>query len=69
MFLYKSKLYQLIDAVAMGSPLGPTLANLFLATVETKLLAQNLDYSPKLYVRYVDDIFPYSMKKSRAPSF
>ena len=41
----------------MGSPLGPTHANFFLATVETKLLAQNLDCSPKLYVRYVVDIF------------
>ena len=41
----------------MGSPLGPTLANFFLAAVETKLLAQNSDCSPKLYVRYVDDIF------------
>ena len=53
MFLYKNKLYQLIDGVAMGSP----LANFFLATVEAKLLTQNLDCSPKLYMRYVDDIF------------
>ena len=34
MFLYKSKLHQLIDGVAMGSPLGPTLAKLFLALVQ-----------------------------------
>ena len=41
----------------MGSPLGPTLANFFLTAVETKPLAQNLDCSRKLCVRYVDDIF------------
>ena len=26
-FLYKDKLYQQIDGVSMGSPLGPTIAN------------------------------------------
>ena len=30
MFMYKDKLFQQIDGVAMGSPLGPTLANFFL---------------------------------------
>ena len=29
MFLYKAKLFQQIDGVAMGLPLGPTLANFF----------------------------------------
>ena len=57
MFLYKNIINQLIVGVAMGSPLGPTLANFFLVTLRTKLLAQNLDCSPKLYLRYVDDIF------------
>ena len=41
----------------MGSRLDPTLANFFFVTVETKLSARNLDCSPKLHVRYVDDIF------------
>ena len=36
LFLYKDCLYKNIDGVAMGSPLGPKLANLFLAHVETK---------------------------------
>ena len=39
MFLHKNKLYKLIDGATLGSPLGPTLANFFLATVEKKLLA------------------------------
>ena len=57
MFLCKNKLCQLINGVATGLPLSPTLANLFLATVETKLRAQNLNCSTKLCARYVDDIF------------
>ena len=69
MFLYKNKLYQLIDGVAMGSPLGPTLANFFLATVETKLLTQNLDCSPKLYLRYVDDIFAIFEEEKSSSKF
>ena len=64
MFLYKNKLYQFIDEVAMGSPLGLTLANFFLATVETKLRAQNLGCSRKLYLGYVDDIFAIFEEKS-----
>ena len=69
MFFYKNKLYQLIDGVAMGSPLGATLANSFLATVATKLLAQNLDCSPKLYLRYVDNIFAIFEKEKPTSKF
>ena len=42
----------------MGSPLALTLANFFLAHIENKLLGKQLDFHPKLYSRYVDDIFP-----------
>ena len=56
-FLYKDKLYQQIDGVLMGSPLGPTIANFFLAETETRLLQQQLNSAPKVYFRYVDDIF------------
>ena len=41
----------------MGSPLGPTIANFFLAEMETRLLQQQLNSAPKVYFRYVDDIF------------
>ena len=57
MFLYRDKLYRQIDGVAMGSPLGPTLANFFLAHIELKIFAEHKNYYPKLYCRYVDDIF------------
>ena len=34
-FLYNLKYYSQIDGIAMGSPLGPTLANIFLRHHET----------------------------------
>ena len=37
--------------------LGPTLANFFMANLENKLLQKESDTNPKLYLRYVDDIF------------
>ena len=58
-FLYKDAVYQQIDGCAMGSPLGPTLANWFLGKIERDIFINNvfLDYAPEFYVRYVDDIF------------
>ena len=47
-------LYQQIDGVAMGSPLGVLFANFFMGTIESALLATN---RPSIYCRYVDDIF------------
>ena len=41
----------------MGSPLGPTLANFFLAHFENKFMSENLEFLPEKYVRYVDDVF------------
>ena len=55
--LYKEVLYQQIDGVTMGSPLGPTWSNFFMANLENKLLQKESDTNPKLYLRYVDDIF------------
>ena len=41
----------------MGCPLGPTLKNFFMAHIENQLLCNGLESSPKLYLRYIDDIF------------
>ena len=57
-FHHKDVLYKQIDGVAMGSPLGPTLANLFMAHYERQWMDNcNPEFRPDLYVRYVDDIF------------
>ena len=59
MFLYKDVLYRQLDGVAMGSPLGPSLANMFMAHRECELLDQSdiFTFYPSLYVRYIDDCF------------
>ena len=50
--------YKQIDGVAMGSPLGPSLANAFLAHHEQNWLEScTLEYRPSYYWRYVDDMF------------
>ena len=57
LFMYKDRLFKQIDGVTMGSPLGPSLANFFLAHIETKLFESDFEYKPRIYMRYVDDIF------------
>ena len=59
MFLYKDVLYRQLDGVAMGSPLGPSIANMFMAHRECELL-EHTDtpvFYPNLYLRYIDDCF------------
>ena len=57
-FLFNGTYYCQIDGVAMGSPLGPTLANLFLAYHEEKWLSDcPVQFKPKFFRRYVDDVF------------
>ena len=56
--LFDNKYYSQIDRVAMGSPLGPTLANIFLCYHESNWLKDyRKDFKPVYYKRYVDDIF------------
>ena len=57
-FLFNNTLYKQVDGVAMGSPLGPTLANAFLAFHEKQWLKDcPKEFKPVYYRRYVDDIF------------
>ena len=56
--LFDMEFYSQIDGAAMGSPLGPTLANLFLCQHEKKWLNGCPDnFRPAFCKRYVDDIF------------
>ena len=53
LFHFNGQLYQQTDGVAMGSPLGPLMANAFMCHLEEKLTRDGL--MPRLYKRYVDD--------------
>jgi len=53
LFQFDGKLYEQTDGVAVGSPLGPLMANSFLCSIEEKLEHDNK--LPEFYRRYVDD--------------
>lgn len=53
-FTIDGKLYKQIDGMAMGSPLGPIFANIFLSHFEGGWL-NGAPVRPLLYKRYVDD--------------
>ena len=57
-FIFNGRLYQQVDGVAMGSPLGPLFANIFMSFHEQKWLNNcPFSFKPLLYRRYVDDCF------------
>ena len=41
----------------MGSSLGPTFANYYMANLEEETFKSNPELAPRVYARYVDDIF------------
>ena len=57
-FMFNNSIFTQIDGVAMGSPLGPTLANVFLSYYEQIWLDEcPKEFKPDYYRRYVDDTF------------
>ena len=53
LFQFDGHLYEQTDGVAMGSPLGLLMANVFMCHLEEKLTRDGL--APSLYKTYVDD--------------
>ena len=53
----------------MGSPLGPTFSNWFLGSIEEKVFDDHRPFFPKLYVRYVDDVFAVFKSNADADAF
>ena len=57
-FTFGNGYYSQLDDVAMGSALGPTLANAFLCHLEKHWLSDcSQGFCPNIYRRCVDDIF------------
>ena len=54
-FSFNNQMYRQLDGVAMGSPLGPALANIFVGFHEIRLV--NNTVKPGVYLRYVDATF------------
>ena len=53
-FSFNDELYNQTDGVAMGSPLGPVIANIFMVELERKTLPKLRNYMMP-WKRYVDD--------------
>ena len=59
--------YEQTDGLAMGSPLGPPMANVFICHLEETLTRDSL--MPHLYRRYVDDNLARMPKTDAATMF
>ena len=55
-FSFNGDIFRQRDGVAMGSPLGPVIANIFMSELED-LLLPTLNDNLQLWLRYVDDAF------------
>ena len=69
-FVFNKKLYKQVDGMAMGSPLGPSFANIFMCFLEEQFLDKcPTHFKPIFYKRYVDDTFVLFRDKSHAALF
>ena len=69
-FMFNDVYYKQVDGVAIGSPLGPTLANLFLVYYESKWLENcPQQFKPQFYCRNVDDILVMFNKRDHVKKF
>ena len=69
-FIFNGRLYQQVDGMAMGSPLVPLFANVFMSFHE-HIWLQNCpsSFTPVLYRRYVDDCFLLFRSLNHVPLF
>ncbi|XP_057293867.1 uncharacterized protein LOC130622418 [Hydractinia symbiolongicarpus] len=69
-FVFNGVYYKQIDGVAMGSPLGPTLVNIFMCHYENIWLKNcPSEFKPIYYRRYVDDIFVLFESREHVQNF
>ncbi|XP_064098125.1 uncharacterized protein LOC135209357 [Macrobrachium nipponense] len=69
-FIFNGVLYKQVEGMAMGSPLGPTFANIFMNSLEEHIMDTcPLSFLPLFYKRYVDDTFVLFKQDFNADSF
>ena len=69
-FLFNACLYKQLDGLAMGNPLAPALANVFLCHLESIIFTScPSDNRPKFYRRYLDDTFAVFDTEEHADRF
>ena len=55
-FLFQGKYYEQVQGAAMGSPISPLIANIFIKEFEVQALS-SFPHPPSLWLRFVDDTF------------
>ena len=69
-FIFNDQIYKQTEGMAMGSPLGPTFANIFMNFLETNFLQNcDTDCQPIFYKRYVDDTLVAFQNLNQAQRF
>ena len=68
-FSFGKTMFKQVDGVAMGSPLGPVLANIFVGYHETIFFNESCSQDlPEWYKRYVDNTFSLFITEERVGS-
>ena len=65
-FLFQGKYYEQVQGPAMGSPISPFIANLFMEEFEVKAVS-SCPCPPSLWLRYVDDTFAITRAEHSQP--
>ena len=65
-FSFNDVMYRQVNGVAMGSPLGPALANIFVGYHGKRI---PISEWPELYHRFVDDVFSHFATKDESVTF
>ena len=65
-FKFRGKFYRMTDGLAMGSPVSPIVANIFMENFERNAILTMKD-RPHLWLRFVDDVLAI-VKRTSLPS-